>query len=73
MVSKSASDTLDTLKGIINDISNAREVEAETNPAGAEIIAGILRTQSDEAETEKKFNRISSSSLLDSTLSRQVL
>lgn len=57
MATKSAQNTLDTFKEILQDIADTRK---ETHPqsAGNEILCNIQNTMSDRAATELKFNEL---------------
>lgn len=57
MATKSAQNTLDTFKEILQDIADTRK---ETHPqsAGNEIVCNIQNTMSDRAATELKFNEL---------------
>ena len=55
MANKSAKTTLDTLKEIIQDISESVGMESQS---GQKILCSIKNTRSDRAQTEKAFNNL---------------
>ena len=55
--SKSADDTLEVFKEILEDISSSCE-SLDGNPKGQELLSGIENTMSDMAATEVKFNSL---------------
>ena len=59
MVSKSADDTLATLKDVLNDISHIYNNHLKPgNETGIKILSQIKNTMSDQAATESKFNEL---------------